>query len=129
MDIQKPANYFDWWKSQSDSVVFDDMMLYCQHVRDRTATERQYIKCCGKKDCTVSSCSKQTTWRFLKTKATGLKNLTIKIAIISIREYNTFYTHLIGINYIFFKFDSTFAKIDNKYYKLHNKPKYFLALY
>ena len=79
MDIQKPANYFDWWKSQSDSVVFGDMMSYCEHVRDRTANEVRYLKCCGANECTVPQCTKQTTWSFLGPRNIGSKNFSITL--------------------------------------------------
>ena len=60
------------WKSQSDSMVFSDMMSYCESVQDGTAAEYQKIKCCGSKDCTVSTCTRQSTWSFMETKHIGL---------------------------------------------------------
>ena len=50
----------DWWKVQPDSIVVDDMMNYCEKVRDGSATDIQKIRCCGTKDCTVSTCKLQT---------------------------------------------------------------------
>ena len=69
-DLRSTEN-LKYWKSQSDSTVFSDMMSYCESVRAGTAAEYQKIKCCGSKDCTVSSCSRQTTWSFLDTKNIG----------------------------------------------------------
>ena len=56
----------DWWKSVSDKRVFDDMMYYCEYVRDGIASTLQEERCCGNKDCTVSTCTRQTTWRYGK---------------------------------------------------------------
>ena len=70
-DQRSPKN-LKYWKSQSDSTVFGDMMSYCETVRDGTAAEYQKIKCCGSKDCTVSTCTRQTTWSYLETKNIGI---------------------------------------------------------
>ena len=67
LNVQESSDYLGWWKSQSDSAVFSDMMSYCKLVRDGTASEAQQIKCCGGIDCTVSTCTKQTTWSFMQT--------------------------------------------------------------
>ena len=50
----------EWWKAQSSSTVLDDMMNYCEKVRDGSATDIQKIRCCGTKHCTVSECKIQT---------------------------------------------------------------------
>ena len=49
----------EWWKAQSSSIVLDDMMNYCEKVRDGSATDIQTIRCCGAKNCTVPECNIQ----------------------------------------------------------------------
>ena len=72
LNVQESSEYLGWWKSQSDSYVFSDMMSYCEVVRDGTASEAQQIKCCGGIDCTVSTCTRQTTWSFEQSNNIGL---------------------------------------------------------
>ena len=69
-DLRSTENLM-YWKSHSDSTVFSDMMSYCESVRDGTAKEYQKIKCCGSKDCTISTCTRQTTWSYLEIKNIG----------------------------------------------------------
>ena len=74
------SNVLNWWKSQSDAVVFGDMMAYCKYVRDGTASEGQHIQCCGAKDCTVRNCSLQDTWTYGR--LTGYLSFYFEIAFV-----------------------------------------------
>ena len=52
-----------WWKFQTDSKAFDDMLVQCEMVLAGVASEAQERKCCGNKGCAVSSCALQTSWK------------------------------------------------------------------
>jgi len=50
-----------WWKTQRDTVVFNDMYFYCTETKAGTADSRQRQVCCGNAGaCTPTSCAKQT---------------------------------------------------------------------
>ena len=60
----------DWWKTQTDNIVFGDMFSYCTLVKDGKPLARQKRKCCGEgNDCKPSNCVRQSLW------TTGIENL------------------------------------------------------
>ena len=52
----------DWWKTQTDTSVFTDMLALCTLTRSGVASVRQKQQCCGSKDCKPTACTKQRQW-------------------------------------------------------------------
>ena len=52
-----------WWKFQTESKAFNDMFVQCEMVLAAAASEVQERNCCGSKNCAVSSCTLQTSWK------------------------------------------------------------------
>ena len=55
--------YIEWWKTQTDEIVFSDMLNICILVRDGHATDSQKRECCGENiRCGPIFCNRQSTW-------------------------------------------------------------------
>ena len=65
--------YLEWWRSQSEEAVLNDMNTYCELTRDALASDEQRIQCCGAQNCNVTECVKQNTL----TKGTHMLNWLI----------------------------------------------------
>ena len=52
-----------WWKFQTESKAFNDMFVQCKMVLFAEASDVQERNCCGSKNCAVSSCHLQTSWK------------------------------------------------------------------
>ena len=58
-----PSPWLDYWKKTRDSIVFQDMMTYCNLVKDGNATSDQITHCCGTVPCTPKYCNKVMNWK------------------------------------------------------------------
>ena len=57
--------WVEWWKTQPDQFVLNDMFEYCRVVSNEIATDKQTAQCCGSYgiSCKPSSCIKQQAWK------------------------------------------------------------------
>ena len=53
--------YLEWWMSQSEEAVLNDMNTYCELIRDGHESDEQRSQCCGDEDCTNVDFVKQTS--------------------------------------------------------------------
>ena len=51
--------YLEWWRSQSEEAVLNDMNTYCELIRDGHESDEQRSQCCGGENCTINECVTQ----------------------------------------------------------------------
>ena len=51
--------FLEWWKTQSEETVLNDMKTFCELTRDGHASDEQRYQCCGAENCTINECVTQ----------------------------------------------------------------------
>ena len=82
--------HIEWWKTQTDQTVLNDMFKYCELTKDGSGSGGQKSQCCGSEDCTVTECVKQTGW----TKGNQIKKKLSGFGYLNYRVYYTFSLYL-----------------------------------
>ena len=58
-----PKPNIDWWKTILKGNMFQDMLAYCNVVKNGQASPGQISHCCGSIACSPTWCHKQTSWK------------------------------------------------------------------